>query len=66
MSVLKIKIFLLPSLLNMIIGSLGWWVSGWWSISRRSIGWWSVDFVKAKEVVVKAIKNIFLYRLVVF
>ena len=50
----------------MIIGSLGWWVSGWWSIGRRSIGWWSVDFVKAKEVVVKAIKNIFLYRLVVF
>ena len=66
MSVLKIKIFLLPSLLNMIIGSLSWWVSGWWSIGRRSIGWWSVDFVKAKEVVVKAIKNIFLYRLVVF
>ena len=40
------KIFLLLSLSNKIIGSVGWWVSSRWSVGRWLLGLWSVDLMK--------------------
>ena len=45
------KIFLLPNLLNKIIGSVDWWVGDPWVGGlvvggRWSVGWWSVDLIR--------------------